>query len=911
MFRTMARVFEQPNEPTGDSVQMIYSANYITNVWTTYDNENISDEIVYTVYQPVGQTARLYCKYGIAEANLGFDGTEVLDFDDNTKKDRSFEKNYKVNVDYNGSWYEDEEGVTGRNAFWQHVRDTKTLVSDDYVENGKIKASHADELSEKCGGNHLTFGYTYYMGRVLNKDDIPFVFETVFGVYNEDENNIDKGLYSNSGSLFEINGVSIPIKGINIENNNAWVGWLIATILIVAIAVALFIPGVREFLLCAMGATAPHSIWAGFLLAAGSKILVGMAIACSVGALATGANTVALATQSVQAVMRGIEDSSTGYLYSSYGRNIIWENGQMNTYTDSVVIIQVDAMINGPDDLQSRYDSYENSSTSINKLRLKKLEIDAENKACKLPLPYMNCSTARMQSININETTEIVVDKMEQSDLKNVLQKLGITGCIVPKFIRIDNELYQYQYSTSGKGILYPNYKDVSDMLSSNQITLDEKHLINHGGYAYILATQTNLNNHIVPESDTTMLLDNYNIERIVEKSVKHSVSSTEEGSTRQVAYWMATMGHTAITDKGQINGTLKFNGTVYIPGAYRFARDAIRYQGEYYYLGEDGSTYYHVNSGEQWEGDINDTTKATAYFALDGYGAKINVTFVPSIERAYTAKQVGIDTNYYFVIDKDGNYELTCEFGLCAYTNFNIGSDKRIYEDVSIEDLPEGTDYNALLAELPIILYEHIEDIENPNYDGDIDQFFIKPIELTYLDIKKDLEGDRKYINYSISNEAYNKVSDYFKVEDGILYTSKTNDRFIVNALDGVNYVYAPEMDVPEMQNNFINKYVNIGDIEGGAVKLFTRFKYAGADPNLSDIRSFLDYRIPDGKLIRNILLPPSTKETYDTGVIFAESVRVSLSVGNGRIYASYSSGKYSNVQHGRLICNLPSSTQ
>ncbi|MBO5910052.1 MAG: hypothetical protein J6Q15_00935, partial [Clostridia bacterium] len=52
MFRLMARVIEQPDEPTGDSVQVVYSADYITEVKTTYTTvggKKVSDEIIYNM----------------------------------------------------------------------------------------------------------------------------------------------------------------------------------------------------------------------------------------------------------------------------------------------------------------------------------------------------------------------------------------------------------------------------------------------------------------------------------------------------------------------------------------------------------------------------------------------------------------------------------------------------------------------------------------------------------------------------------------------------------------------------------------------------------------------------------------------------------------------------------------------
>ncbi len=218
MFRTMARVIEQ-EEYTGDSVQIIYNARYITHVRTAFDDKNISNEIIYTIYQPVGQTARLYCKYGIAVEDANFeDGPVAIEhsagFDVNNPKYFTFEKNYKVElyvyddktVDWAGytktykkeePWqkveYKDDGGEPvraglGRAAFWKHIDDPLILgVNPNNTEHvndktGKLKESIDEDVHDNSKRDQLTFGYTFCeVTNYLGKGTVPFVFETVFG----------------------------------------------------------------------------------------------------------------------------------------------------------------------------------------------------------------------------------------------------------------------------------------------------------------------------------------------------------------------------------------------------------------------------------------------------------------------------------------------------------------------------------------------------------------------------------------------------------------------------------------------------------------------------------------------------------------------------------------------------------
>ena len=117
-------------------------------------------------------------------------------------------------------------------------------------------------------------------------------------------------------------------------------------------------------------------------------------------------------------------------------------------------------------------------------------------------------------------------------------------------------------------------------------------------------------------------------------------------------------------------------------------------------------------------------------------------------------------------------------------------------------------------------------------------------------------------------------------------------------------------------MTANFDNKYVYNCEVEGGVVKLYTRYIYDGVytNPNTgaSEPMVFLahQFKNDDGSVINTIedLLLPNNAYWTGNKVTFAESVRVSLSTAGQRIYTDYRSGKYMLMSTGTIEAKEPS---
>ncbi|MBQ7880403.1 MAG: hypothetical protein IJ358_00980 [Clostridia bacterium] len=880
MFRMMARVIEQPDEPTGDSVQVIYSANYITEVECTY--KDYSEDIIYTIYQPLGQVAQLYCKYGIAR--------ESVDFKPNNDEGTvAYEKDYMVTLEGDRSaWtWKNEAGDTDRHAFWTNVKDLTGLG----VTGSQITDGMKTQVETLATTHQRTLGSSYYVNdNYLSKDKTYFEFILVFGFIKNADGDAEEdiSLYSKSGSLFEVTGTvsNIAIEGVK-ERQEAWKGWRI-------------IAGVGVVLLALMA----FSPLGGIVIGAISKVLFALKIYASASTI-IGAVGAFLITVSGTAMIQsldtsyttvlnsylGIQDKSMGYLYSAYGRQITWNNGELNPYMDSYIVINVDNIkINGTNIDTSRY-----QGNNYNQFLLDGMNIDSTNKTCTLPLTYFNCSSSLALPSNINQSMTVLVEDMQDSDVKTIFEEIGIESYEVPMYRVVDNELYVYSSDAIVGKTLYPNYADAKDLIK--ELEIDEYQLIDKNGYAYLLINLDDTNDeYIVPAGDAEYLYTTYGIDRIVQENLTHSISESSSGATKQVILselrWTAKIGHVDTLDTLQFNTTFKYAGTDSPTGVYSVYRNAINDNGDIYYLNESGA-YVSVQDGTPYNGELSANT--TAYFTLNGTGsASINVTLTPKRGgNGLTSNDLGVTGDYYYVYAEGGKFNIPCDFGLCNKTQFNVGNSAYVYDKTSLDI---GDEY---LEATKITIYSY-----NPE-KGDaesISDFFGAGITISLSELQKNYSD---YCDYSMSNTHYDAVSNNYILDGNKLVLKTINSRYLVDSSTGTPYVYLPTYGGIDSPANYNNRYVYYTTVDGKNIKFYTRFKYDGKYTPADGIPKTIKF-LEDESISSRLI--PDKIEDVNKNILFTEGVRVSLSAGNQRIYTIYESTKnnvWINATYGTLSCD------
>jgi len=515
MFRSMARVIPQSGENVvGDAVQVIYSADYISGVYTKFTSDangrNLSEDIIYTIYQPVGQTPRLYCRYGIAEMQDRFDcaarnGTDDLGISAGVGAGNfEYEFNYPVSVSQSGVW--SSSGGTERNAFYAHIDMNEIEIDANAVKvnddgSFKIGESVDDDVNKALDPYNLTFGYTYFAPG--DETSLPgrghiFVFTTVFDYLG----NNDEAMYSKSGSIFEVSGTAYTPETGAIKDGEAWIKWLIIGILIVVGAA--FTGGATLY--GAIGSAAAGGLvsvstaatYTIFGISLTSKGL--LALAGSLTLMAAGSNMAWDAIGSAAPVANvhfaNIESSAMGFLTPTYARTIEWQNYVSQHTADSVIFID--------------YVVYENGTGTDDD------EI--------IMVPYNLYTSARYIPGDINAKT-----KLEEDEVAALLGKHSAKSMEIPTYVKIDNDLYCYAFTKSGGKLLYSNYEDNLDRQKDNN-SYYGKYLANISGYAYVLKGFANLDSGTEYASDDTWLMDNYNVHASNTVPVNHSLISHTEG---------------------------------------------------------------------------------------------------------------------------------------------------------------------------------------------------------------------------------------------------------------------------------------------------------------------------------------------------------------------------------------------
>ncbi len=923
MFRQLARFEQQNNEVTGDYIQVIYSANYVTEVVSTLD------QIVYTVYQPIGQTAMLYCRYGIAQLksdfestmfekddNGGFklkDGNKIIiheDIDAGTDQTFAYELNAEVYLD-GDDWKCDKistsetnfKGGTNRAAFFKHISSLNEIIPsdasiDDYLnDEGKIEWGVDDDFHTPALRYQFTFGHSYfkienYLSQTGEDKDSYFIFTIVFG-------SIDRGekldtltessdyLYSNSGSIFEITGTAVGLNIGEVKNKEWALAWLAAAVAVVVCIVLLIIPFTREMFLLVLSYV-PYMGWV--IAANGLWFSLGLGLALVTGAGFLISQTISLAQYTVLGQFNSIEETSLGYLASSYGRDIGWRYGEMDPYYDTMVLIDVEATFDrNVTSLDSKFGDYH-----YGKLMLKELGVTEGSNKCIIPLQYFCCSSSGNVPNDINRSVEIRVADLDKSDMKDVLVELDVTSLSIPKYVKVDNELYSYVGEGDCSYSLYTNYEDVKTMSGLNLD--DDKTLINVNGYAYVLSDNGFFDDLIIGDETyntgetAKKYLEQYGLTRTINKTVKHSLSDTLDASAKKLTD----------SDKEKIKWreVESNNGEDFVYEKDLYDAGTTKPAGGIGYITriEDGKTHYY-------------TTKNNG-------GEKISVTLRPSNDvdgAGLTYKDLGLETkDMYYVIDNvKGRFYITRTYTLSHKESLNINAGEDGFTILT------PIDENLLTSENTITLYQidkkkKLRNEQLNSKDFSFDDFIVtnaetgkKGVEVSFaeLSLKDNLD---KYAKYSKSKIYYDPVDEWLAFNDkGELCLKTVNDDYRVDTKqyvkDGeiktVKYYYRTYYSGEQIAGNFSNRYVyKDNDLN---IYLYTRFNYGNG---------FLKSSVKTesgNKSIKSILLPNSADRIEVKNIIFAESARISLSSAkNVTIWLNYRDGERYQEYLGSITC-------
>jgi hypothetical protein len=948
LFRNLARVHVQANETTGNSIQVIYSADYINEVYARFKEiENSSGgtgrytpiEIAYTIYQPNNQPARLYCKYGIAEVIEGFDSDVEIDLDGGAKQVWGYEKNFEVY--YSGSeWnsnakayytagadksvfhkYGGYPGGTGRKAFWHHVSDLGEVGIDPDAEN--IESAIDDDVGRACDRYQFTFGYSYYTSytylqrskftltsgfltnsnsgvNTVNSSDpvkpVIFAFTTVFGVCDngwvtEDEKNKyppidpDDTLYSKSGSIFEVTGTVYTPK-VEIVNEEA--------------SKALKILG-NLLAIIAAGASVAVCI---FFPPAGIGLMVAITTACTavaVGGIALMQIGIEKSLQQTGAHFNTIEDMSLGYLSSSYGRQIGWENGVMNPEFDSYLeierTIELTKATGTPEVNQFKLKENSTVHPSMATDFMKEVQKDAfggsdvagdpisGNINITIPVMYFNCSNSGILPSDYEDTSIINISKDSQDATERMLSEhYGVTAISVPKYVRVDNELYCCVSDDETGGLLYANYQDVENLAKPLTYVYNYDDIIDVNGYAYILKDAAANKNYVdtAPDSHAEHLKDFYNIKQMVEKGVSHYLSTMDLGygaklsdDEKELLRWReAPAGEIADNNKFIYEVTFKYSGTS-IPNSPHISRSVIK--SEKY--GDEYKSYYTETDYVVTSSEAN-----ILYFTLDGSGKEISVVLKPHIDGGngltLADMKINEDTIFYLVVDKENGYiSKSREFVLCTKTS--------LIDTISNSRL-DGNQISILTPIDETLLNDETVTIK-----------FADNTSHSLKDIQDNFEAYVKEDRFIIYNGDKILISNVFAINDDKKLCYKTVDDTYAREIfscegQETEYFYRPRYGGEARNNNYANRYVYNYEINGKVVKFYTRFYYGD---DFFDAVAKQGIEGSNDVKIESLLLPKSAYATENMSVTLAESARVSLSPVGSYIYLDYAQGNKDNM--------------
>lgn len=1060
MFRMWSRVIDQPNESTGDSVQVIYNASYVTAVFTDYSvgkvgnaasslNYSYSNNIIYTVYQPIGQTAMLYCKYGVAEYMESFDPAAKVKMSD-TSEPQNFEKSYEILLDTldktglnttkyksktyaeilegfaeykktTGSygtvakmltvitgeevdadnvseieaiWAKYPESVTetyladkaddgqtsyfwytgsgssirlGRDALWKHISTTEDigvkeedLDEDDFEKALSEAKSNAEKYQYTCG-----YGYYDLTGYMGSTEHCYFVFKTVYGwtphKYRGSYIEEDRSVYSNSGSLFEVSGVPVTLKTVVYKGKVS--GWTIALIVVGAIIVIAAVvasiyyggPAVALLASALKGVTTIKSVIGTLIWVWKSTAIVAACVAGLAGGsalLATQINKAALASQDASENFIIMEDVSLGYLGSSYGRQLAWQNGKELSGMDGAIIVEVEARVESevefkpslfikellPEDV---YGEYENMGAdelaSINDLVTALFGCGYKDEAAKIKTfkigeIYSCCQTSNLTPADFDVRVTVKIDPDTEDNMLKGLLATGITQYTVPMYIKVDNEIYVHTGTATGQTqVLYQNYAE--NVKTMKDEGLEEGiDFINDGGYMYV----ANDSSGVMPEDDVKELAANgiqVNREISRNQSYKLVAGKVDGKSPQQISAqekelrWVLLSNPTEADKNSELVKSetttyyyrdLTYNGSQ--PDGTEnvdwIKRDCVVYGVS---LDVD-RVWVKLDNGETYVFDTNHTSgfttadgmpavggeyrKASVYFVKDGTKANLPNTVTKYFKLTKSTEGIELKTGEltkypcYYQYDKDGTITLPVTYYF--YTGVSAFNDYAT-ENGQLYMLADAT---ALEGE-STTLYKLGANGKVKNKE-----------EVSFATLKNNF-GTYQY--YSISKESVVLVRDTYTVKAGKLYLKQSVSGFQVLKLgSGINYYIrsiatgvSPEGLLSWNYNKYVYNFNGSASGRSWDVKFFTRYRYEDNDNN------FYNYELYDDavaevdengvKVERSKYVLKDLIFNEGGNIIFVESVRVSLSAGsNTVVYKEFKLDDNHKISTTRTINNV-----
>ncbi|MBQ8522717.1 MAG: hypothetical protein IJ458_03545 [Clostridia bacterium] len=902
MFRCLARVIDQGStmEP---SIQVVYSADYITGVYTTFDEQGLSDTIMYTIYQPIGQKANLYYKFGIAEQMDGFDDNYLKE-EDNRGVKKYMDLADGANYPYENNEYVDvTNSSTSRDQFWIHMDNVRQLgLNPNDSEQIEWNDDGTFDITEKYDNivqptaqrYQLTFGYTYCeVANYLGRENVTyFVFTTVFGPYDEDKNElgVDPTCYSKSGSIFEVTGTAVApeVEGA-VPNGNGWIGWVVGAIALTGIAVALLVPGVREFLLLYGGATGAVGWWSALLLKAGSGILISIAVSSGLGAGKMVYEAVQYGKYFAQDSYNSIDGTSMGYLSASYGREISWQYGELDGYYDSLLIIEVpiETEVKEPYNedgatLAEKYDI-----VSYKALLLKELDASVNESTltltCKVPLTYFNCTTSRNVPRDADKKITLSINDLGE-DLKGVFELLGVSEIEVPKYYSVDNELYCYGGQMESEKILYPNYSDsfVQSAYNSSEYPILKGTIINSNGYAYILNVDNQAYRYYMVSDSGEIeshLKDEYRISRVINytsSNLTFNLSNANRGAAIKLTDSHKNSLRWSISSSSENTSSFKIktklNASLVKPNGNYISYSINKVEDLGY-----GKYRYYFNNNQQYVDLSGEGSEDQIFFTINNSG-NCEFVLVPYMGGSgFTINQMtNIDDkeSMYYVVTNNGEFKnISCEYVLCStetITNLEFFGNQAY----TLTPVPDPSKKITIYK-----LKDNVAVDENTSFKDFVD----KEITISVGDL------NATYYRYSLSAEYQDLVGDHYYVQGDTVYI-KTVQGYMKEKIGEEIFCYRSIYEMAESNYTFSNRYAytaKSGDDE--SVTFYTRFYYGnnffGTSVNYGldekdDVKSMA---------ISELLLPTTTQSIEQKSNIFAESARVTLSPGGSTLWSNY----------------------
>ncbi|MBQ7798234.1 MAG: hypothetical protein IJ371_03840, partial [Clostridia bacterium] len=938
LFRTFAYKKDQADASTGDHVQTIYSANYIMAVVATMGEYNIdngssttslqlSQEIVYTIYQPSNQSARMYTKYGIATQDSDFDpaytsvesaglggGNHFYEFNyqlslegaewviyknDTNKKFFDIHKQEPLNNKYG-----DVTQISGRNAFVKHLEDPTELgLTDQYKWDEKkgqfvIRETWDEDLSIICANLQYSFGYSYYVvDNYLGEGSTYFIFDVVFGdssslamhckegdfealLDNQSGINIPaiqvsgEEEFSASGSIFDVRGTASGVFATGIKDSQfGWkIGGIIVAAIIAIVAIILsngLLAPILKGLATAVGAVkgAVSSFIAALVAKWGTSVAYfTISALCAIAAGSLG-NIVFSAinngTVAVEQQFSMIIDKEMGYLTQSYSHSISWNDGQMQFTSDAYRPSLVTVKLNGKNGSITTIASKPSEWTNYRWFLYENTL--KGNTSPQLMFYYYSISTARSAPANINsQATVSIADLPSDSDLYMILNAMNVESVTIPRFQIIEDELYSYSASEVTGKILAPNY--VYEKQRATNGTISENDLISDSGYAYLRLVGNET--IVVPETETNWMINEYNQARIIKRSFESKITSGLNNKypvDLSKLKWIVDMSSpTANADaQKEIFGDL-YKGVTFT----KTSEPPI-----------DGTYYVQIDQD---------------YYVYDTNGS-VRLYVIPYVDNSgsgngLTATQVGVSGDYQYVHlgtedVSTGFYSEEFEYAL-YYPNdsdsfikakvSNISNNGMAYKLTEIGAGVTEAETDQLLKMVELTMYSF-----NPGANSNtVSGFFGNAEKKTLLDIRDNWDT---YKTYSFSNQYYSPVSDLYDVQNGILYQKETCISYMTEfgkSADGTpteqQYLYIPQYGSIENEIGFNDKFI----YNSNGKKLYTRFNY-GSDFLSTEVSYITGYDengnpITDKQSIGNILMPKD--DGVSTPCVFAESCRVSF---------------------------------